>query len=81
MKRRAFILVEGHARGNGLRYVKAAKRLGLHPITVSAESAKYDHLSADEGETLHVDTDDLDALIREFSRLGETHEIAGITGF
>ncbi|MES0076954.1 acetyl-CoA carboxylase biotin carboxylase subunit family protein, partial [Mesorhizobium sp. M0058] len=28
-----------------------------------------------------VDTDDLDALIREFSRLGETHEIAGITGF
>ncbi|ESX08273.1 hypothetical protein X766_34300 [Mesorhizobium sp. LSJC255A00] len=32
-------------------------------------------------EAIAFDTDNLDALIREFSRLGETYEIAGIAGF
>ncbi|MES0076896.1 hypothetical protein NKJ75_32260, partial [Mesorhizobium sp. M0058] len=81
MAKRAFILLEGHSRGNGLLYVEAAKRLGLHPITLSTNPAKYDYLAAEGMEAIAVDTDDLDALIREFSRLGETHEIAGITGF
>ncbi|PTE06403.1 ATP-grasp domain-containing protein [Mesorhizobium helmanticense] len=80
MARRALIMVEGHPRGNGLLYVKAAQHLGLHPITLSADPARYGYLAAERIETIHVDTDNLNALIRECSRLHATYDIAGITG-
>ncbi|TIU06785.1 MAG: ATP-grasp domain-containing protein, partial [Mesorhizobium sp.] len=81
MTRRALILLEGHPRGNGLLYVQAAQRLGLHPITMSTDPAQYDYLAAERSEAIRVDTDNLDALIRECSRVGMTYDIAGITGF
>ncbi|GLS33887.1 Biotin carboxylase [Mesorhizobium albiziae] len=80
MARQALILVEGH-RTSGLPYVQAAKRLGLHPITVAADPACYDYLAAEQVEAIRVDTDNLDALIRECSGLRATYDIAGITGF
>ncbi|RWO86327.1 acetyl-CoA carboxylase biotin carboxylase subunit family protein [Mesorhizobium sp.] len=80
MVRRALILVEGH-RGIGLLYVQAAQHLGLHPITLSADPARYDYLATEGIEAVRVDTDNLDALIRECSRLRATYDIAGITGF
>ncbi|TJX51870.1 MAG: hypothetical protein E5W21_18385, partial [Mesorhizobium sp.] len=79
MARRALILVEGHARSTGLLYVQAAQRLGLHPITLSADPAQYDYLAAEGIEAIRVDTDNLDALIAECSRLRATYDIAGIT--
>ncbi|MER9970616.1 acetyl-CoA carboxylase biotin carboxylase subunit family protein [Mesorhizobium sp. M0060] len=81
MARRALILVEGHARGNGLLYVQAAQRLGLHPITLAADPACYDYLAEEQLEAIRVDTDNLDALIRECSRLRATYDIVGVTGF
>lgn len=80
MARRALILVGGH-RSIGLLYVKAAQRLGLDPITLSADPAQYDYLAAERFQGVRVDTDNLDALIRECSRLRATYDIAGITGF
>ncbi|RWK79842.1 MAG: ATP-grasp domain-containing protein [Mesorhizobium sp.] len=80
MARRALILVEGH-RDIGPLYVEAAQRLGVHPITLSADPAQYDYLAAEGIEAIRVDTDDLDALIHECSRLRATYVIAGITGF
>ncbi|MER8583294.1 acetyl-CoA carboxylase biotin carboxylase subunit family protein [Mesorhizobium sp. M1423] len=80
MVRRALILVEGHS-GMGLLYVQAAQRLGLHPITLSADPAQYDYIAAECVQAICVDTDDLDALIRECSRLCATYDIAGIIGF
>ncbi|PAQ10035.1 ATP-grasp domain-containing protein [Mesorhizobium temperatum] len=79
MARRALILVEGNIRGLGLLFVQAAQRLGLHPITLSADPAQYDYLAAESNEAIRVDTDNLDALIRECSRLYATYDIAGIT--
>ncbi|SFL18040.1 Biotin carboxylase [Mesorhizobium albiziae] len=79
MARRALILVEGHPRGNGLLYVNAAQHLGLHPITLSVDPTQYDYLAAEEIEAIRVDTDNLDALICECSRLRATYDIAGIT--
>ncbi|TIO32262.1 acetyl-CoA carboxylase biotin carboxylase subunit family protein [Mesorhizobium sp.] len=78
MARRALILVEG-ARNNGPLYVQAAQRLGLHPITLSADPARYDYLGASGIEAIRVDTANLDALIRECSRLRASYDIAGIT--
>ncbi|WP_018099433.1 ATP-grasp domain-containing protein [Sinorhizobium meliloti] len=80
MTRRALILLEGHG-SIGLLYVKAARRLDLHPITLSADPAQYDYLTAEAVEAIRVDTDNLDALIDECSRLRATYDIAGITGF
>ncbi|WP_457659837.1 ATP-grasp domain-containing protein [Sinorhizobium medicae] len=76
---RALILVEGDPAGNGLVYVQAARRLGLHPIILSADPAQYDSLAAEKVEAIRVDTKDLDALIRECSRLRASYDIAGIT--
>ncbi|ESY84729.1 hypothetical protein X739_17805 [Mesorhizobium sp. LNHC220B00] len=73
MASRALILVEGDTTGTGLLYVQAARRLGLHPITLSADPSQYDY------EAICVDTANLDALIRECSHLGATYDIAGIT--
>ncbi|ESX09717.1 hypothetical protein X768_17685 [Mesorhizobium sp. LSJC265A00] len=80
MTRKALILVEGH-RGNGPLHVQAAQRLGLHPITLAADPAQYGYLAADSIEAIRVDTSNLDALIRECSRLRAAYDITGITGF
>ncbi|MFC3320645.1 ATP-grasp domain-containing protein [Mesorhizobium cantuariense] len=79
MARRALILVEGNVKGLGLLFVRAAQRLGLHPITLSTDPAQYDYLAAENIEAIRVDTDNLDALIRECSRLRATYDMAGIT--
>ncbi|WP_081159382.1 ATP-grasp domain-containing protein [Ensifer aridi] len=80
MTKRALILLEGH-RGIGSLYVKAAQRLGLHPVTLSADPTQYDYLVAENLEAIRVDTSNVDALIRECCRLQRTYSIAGITGF
>ncbi|TIO12297.1 MAG: ATP-grasp domain-containing protein [Mesorhizobium sp.] len=80
MARKALILVEGH-RGNGPLHIQAAQRLGLRSITLAADPAQYGYLAAERSEAIRVDTDNLDALIRECSRLRATYDIAGITGF
>ncbi|WP_031204711.1 acetyl-CoA carboxylase biotin carboxylase subunit family protein [Mesorhizobium sp. L103C105A0] len=80
MARRAIILIEGH-RSIGSLYLNAAERLGLCPITLSADPTQYDYLAVEGIEAVRVDTSKLHALIRECCRLRETYEIAGITGF
>ncbi|RWM24719.1 acetyl-CoA carboxylase biotin carboxylase subunit family protein [Mesorhizobium sp.] len=79
MARRALILIEGAS--NMLLYVQAAKRLGLHPISLSSDPDRYDYLAAENIEEIRVDTDNLSRLIHECSRLRATYDIAGITGF
>ncbi|RVJ39676.1 ATP-grasp domain-containing protein [Sinorhizobium meliloti] len=80
MPRKAVILLEGSKMGTGQLYVQAAKGLGLHPIVLSADPARFNYLATENIEAIRVDTDDLDALIRECSQLRETYDIVGITG-
>ncbi|RWC52316.1 acetyl-CoA carboxylase biotin carboxylase subunit family protein [Mesorhizobium sp.] len=77
MARRALILLEGAS--NMPLYVQAAQRLDLHPITLSADPAQYEYLAAEGIEVVRVDTDNLNALIHECTRLRATYDIAGIT--
>ncbi|MER9370580.1 acetyl-CoA carboxylase biotin carboxylase subunit family protein [Mesorhizobium sp. M0518] len=78
MAKRVLILIEGA--GNNMRlYVQTAQRLGLHPIALSADPARYDYLAAEGIEAIRIDTGNLDALVSECSRLGATYDIAGIT--
>ncbi|MBA1145079.1 ATP-grasp domain-containing protein [Mesorhizobium neociceri] len=78
MARRALILIEG-IENNGPLFIQAARRLGLHPITLSADPAQYDYLAPESLEAIRVDTANLDSLILECSRLRATYDIAGIT--
>ncbi|MBY3122486.1 ATP-grasp domain-containing protein [Rhizobium laguerreae] len=80
MAKRALILVEGH-RTIGLLYVKAAQRLGVYPITLSADPGQFEYLAAEGLEVIRVETDNVQALLHECSLLRSTYEIAGITGF
>ncbi|MQW44589.1 ATP-grasp domain-containing protein, partial [Sinorhizobium meliloti] len=80
MPKRALILLEGST-GNGPLYVRAARRLDLYPVTLATDPAQYNYLAADGSEAIRVDTNDLEALIRECARLLGTYDIAGITGF
>ncbi|RWL14132.1 MAG: ATP-grasp domain-containing protein [Mesorhizobium sp.] len=77
MTRRVLIMVEGAS--NGPLFVQAARRLGLHPIVLSSDPARYDYVSTENGETVRVDTSDINALIRQCYRLRESCDIAGIT--
>ncbi|RWI00955.1 MAG: ATP-grasp domain-containing protein [Mesorhizobium sp.] len=79
MSRRALILLECHPRGNGPLYVRAAQRLGLRPIVLSADPTGLHYLAAEGVEAVCVDTGNLDALIRECYRLLEIYDIGGIT--
>lgn len=80
MAKRALIFIEGH-RSLGLLYAKAARFLGLCPITLSMHPTQYEYLAAEKLEAVRVDTDNLAALILECSRLRSTYDLAGITGF
>ncbi|RWK28960.1 acetyl-CoA carboxylase biotin carboxylase subunit family protein [Mesorhizobium sp.] len=77
MARRALILLEGAS--NSILYIKAARRLDLYPITLSADPVLYDYLAAAGIEAIRLDRGDTDALIRECSRLRAIYDIAGIT--
>ncbi|MDX8529056.1 acetyl-CoA carboxylase biotin carboxylase subunit family protein [Mesorhizobium sp. MSK_1335] len=80
MRKRALILIEG---GSNMplhvQYVRAAKRLDLQPIILLSDPDGYDFLAAKGIEAVRVDTENLDALIRECSRLKAAYAIAGIT--
>ncbi|CDX21060.1 conserved hypothetical protein [Mesorhizobium plurifarium] len=79
MLRKALILVEGD-RGNGPLCIQAAERLGLHPITLAVDPARYGYVAARSIEAIGVDTANIDALIRECYGLRRRYDIAGITG-
>ncbi|MDX1054236.1 ATP-grasp domain-containing protein [Sinorhizobium medicae] len=77
MTTKVLVMIEGAS--NSLLFAQAAKRLGLHPIILSADPAQYDYLAAEGIDAIHVDTDNLGALIHECYQLRATYDIAGIT--
>ncbi|MGX5832164.1 ATP-grasp domain-containing protein [Mesorhizobium sp. 43Arga] len=80
MARRALILIEISPWDTGPLYAQAAQRRGLHPVILSADPARYSSLAAEGTKVVRVDTDNLDALIQECSRLRAIYHIVGITG-
>ncbi|MET4391803.1 biotin carboxylase [Bradyrhizobium sp. F1.4.3] len=77
MLKKALVLLEGAS--NHWLYVQAAQRLGLDPITLSSDPSRYAYLAAEGHEAIRVDTNNLDAMVRECSRLRSISDVAGIT--
>ncbi|MCQ8876394.1 MAG: ATP-grasp domain-containing protein [Mesorhizobium sp.] len=79
MSKRVLILIEGDSTCNGPQYVQAAQHLGLRPVTLSTNPTRHAYLEVQGTQAITVDTDDLDALVAECSRLREAYDVAGIT--
>ncbi|OHV69776.1 hypothetical protein LCM4576_22365 [Mesorhizobium sp. LCM 4576] len=77
MPKRAIIFLEGAS--NSPLYCEAARRLDIHPITISGNLESFDYLTQFGIEAIRVDNNDFDSLIRECIRLRSIYEIAGIT--
>ncbi|RWI87879.1 MAG: ATP-grasp domain-containing protein [Mesorhizobium sp.] len=77
MATRTIIIVEGQS--NFLLFLQSAKRMGLHTIVLTADPEKYEYAAAEGFDGILIDTDNLDALINECSRLRAAYDIAGIT--
>ncbi|PBB88951.1 hypothetical protein CK215_30225 [Mesorhizobium sp. WSM3864] len=77
MAKKALIMVEGAS--NGPLFVRTARRLGLHPVLLSADPHRYDYVSMENGEAVCVDTSDVNAVIQQCNSLRESYDISGIT--
>ncbi|MER9496213.1 acetyl-CoA carboxylase biotin carboxylase subunit family protein [Mesorhizobium sp. M0320] len=80
MRTRSLIMIEGAPWRCCQLYIQSAKRLGLHPIILSADPICGEYIVTEGTEVIHVDTSNTDALIRELSRILVTYDIAGVTG-
>lgn len=78
MKRRALILIEGNFTGNGQMFVRVARRLGLIPIMLSRNPARYEYVAADEVDAFVVDTQEVGSIIQACEGLRSDYEIAGV---
>lgn len=72
-----FVLVESNTTGSGRLFCAGARRLGLRPVVLARDPARYPYLDADGIDTRQVDTADLEALLSACARLGG--EVAGVT--
>lgn len=64
-----------------LTCVQAARRLGVLPVTRTADSTLCDYLTAKSLETIQVNTSNLGALRHVYLGLLTTHDIVGILCF
>lgn len=71
------VLVESNTTGTGRLFPAAARDLGLHPVLLASNPARYS--SAGGAEIVETDTDSPEAVIEACRRLGATGRIAGIT--
>ncbi|RVD07910.1 MAG: ATP-grasp domain-containing protein [Mesorhizobium sp.] len=77
MARRALVMLE--AASNSLRYVQAARSIGLHPITLLTDKSQYQYLHNSGSEVIFVEGRDVNAFVHQCSKLRMTYDIAGIT--
>src|SRR2546423_8012902 len=72
-------LIESNTSGTGRLFARAAIQLGLRPILLTAEPARYTYVAEDGVSVLCVDTQDLQALLEACRRLAADPGLAGIT--
>lgn len=73
-----FALVESNTSGTGPWFVAAASSLGLRPVLLTSDPARYRYVERDGVETVRLDTGNRTALLAACRRLRETAGLAGI---
>ncbi|HJQ03011.1 MAG TPA: ATP-grasp domain-containing protein [Jatrophihabitans sp.] len=74
---RLFVLVESNTTGSGRSFCSAARQLGLRPVVLVADPARYRYLAEDAVDFVQTDTADLRALRRAVAEL--PGGVSGIT--
>lgn len=74
----AFVFVESNTTGTGPRFAAAAADLGLRPILLAADPARYPWVEKSGVRAEVVDTQDRKALLAACQRLAGSERIAGI---
>jgi biotin carboxylase len=71
------VLVESNTTGSGRLFCAAARQLGLRPVLLARDPARYPYVAADGVETLVTDTADVAAVLAACARVGG--RVAGVT--
>ncbi|MGW2697922.1 ATP-grasp domain-containing protein [Streptomyces sp. NPDC001296] len=77
MTQELLLLVESNTTGTGRLFPQAARALGLHPVLLASDSARYSW--AGDVEVVHAETDSTEAVVDASRCLAATRPIAGIT--
>lgn len=79
MKLPCLILVESNTTGTGRHFAASARKLGLEPLVVAINPAKYPYIKEDSIRTVIADTSDLTVLLQTCKQIEADFEIAGVT--
>jgi biotin carboxylase len=71
------VLVESNTTGSGRLFCASARRLGLRPVLLARDPARYPYVAADGIDAREVDTASVDAVRGVAGRLGG--QVAGVT--
>ncbi|MEV4895130.1 ATP-grasp domain-containing protein [Nonomuraea sp. NPDC055795] len=72
-----FVLVESNTTGSGRVFCERARELGLRPVVLARDPARYPYVAADGIEARQVDTGDPAVVLAACHRLGG--RVAGVT--
>ena len=73
------VLVESNTSGTGRLFAAAARELGLEPVLLAADPARYPYAADDRVAVCRVDTSRAGAVVDAVRELGRTAELAGVT--
>lgn len=73
------LLVESNTSGTGRLFAQRARRLGLAPLLLSSDPARYRFVAADSVESVTIDTGDRRALLALAGTLHRRGVLAGVT--
>jgi argininosuccinate lyase len=78
MSGRSLLLVESNTTGTGRLFAQRAAELGVDPVLLCADPARYPYAAQDGLRTVVVDTSDPDLLARTADRLAAEAPVAGV---
>jgi S-sulfo-L-cysteine synthase (3-phospho-L-serine-dependent) len=78
MKLPWLILIESNTSGTGRLFARRATELGYRPMLLAANLSRYSYVVEDGIESLEIDTQDKDAILRVCRQLAHESKIAGV---
>jgi biotin carboxylase len=73
------VLVESNTTGTGREFCRRAQALGLHPVVLAADPARYPYLDQDAVAHARVDTDDDAAVLAAVRGVSGQAPVVGVT--
>ena len=74
----AFVFVESNTTGTGPRFAAAARNLGMRPVLLAADPARYPWVESSGVAAEVVDTQNREALLAACRRVADSERVAGI---